>query len=59
LGYTARRCGEAGPALVTGRLRILSVTGVRQQSPRRQREEEDTGFGPAGVILPMPDLAAS
>jgi hypothetical protein len=41
LGYTARRCGEAGSALVGGRLRILLVIGVEQQSPRRQREEGD------------------
>ncbi|WP_210165238.1 hypothetical protein, partial [Agrobacterium rubi] len=27
--------------------------------PPAAREEDDTGFGPAGVILPMPDLAAS
>ncbi len=35
LGYTARRCGEAGPALVGERLRILFAIGVEQQSPRR------------------------
>ena len=34
LGYTARRCGEAGPALVARRLRILFVIGVEQRSPR-------------------------
>ena len=34
LGYTARRCGEAGPALVARRLRILFAIGVEQRSPR-------------------------
>ncbi len=42
LGYTARRCGEAGPALMGERLRNLLTIGVEQQSPRRQREERDT-----------------
>jgi hypothetical protein len=56
LGYTARRCGEAGPALVVKGYANLHHRGLAAISPV-VRERGSAGFGPAGATL-LPSASA-
>ena len=59
-GYTARRCGEAGSVLGVGEVtRPLHSQGRAAIPPAATGGGHGVGFGPAGAVLPMPDLAGS